>query len=111
MHFDGRTQMVVKMVVRPIAKLSETLIRSRLVLVVDPAMPSLTPYSYTSARSRRQHCVNALGHVYWCTATLPCTCRLGLAGGLSWGRRRCRWQTIPPRVAVPRSRGPRLRWT
>jgi hypothetical protein len=54
--------MVVKMVVRPIAKLSETLIRSRPVHRRGPSdAPSMTPYSYRSARSPRQRSVNALG--------------------------------------------------
>jgi hypothetical protein len=54
--------MVVKMVVRPIAKLSETLIRSRLVHRRGLSdAPSMTPYSYRSARSPRQRRVNALG--------------------------------------------------
>jgi hypothetical protein len=39
--------MVVKMVVRPVAKLSETLIRSRLVHRRGLSdAPSMTPYSY-----------------------------------------------------------------
>ena len=56
--------MVVKMVVRPIAKLSETWITARLVHrsglsdgPVDDAVP------YGPARSPRQRCVNALGQV------------------------------------------------
>jgi hypothetical protein len=55
---------VVKLVVRPIAKLSETLIRSRLVHRSGLSeAPSMTPYSYRLARSLQQRYVNALGQV------------------------------------------------
>jgi hypothetical protein len=56
--------MVVKMVVRPIAKLSESFYQvPGWCIAVFSDAPSMTPYACRSARSPRQRSVNALGQM------------------------------------------------